>query len=56
MAETITVKMNHSKETPGKHRYDAVDKDAVLQDIYIKKSAFNGDSVPSSVTVTVVAG
>lgn len=53
MPKTIKVAMTHTKETPGAHRYDAADRDAPMRDVYIKKSAFNGDAAPRSITITV---
>ncbi len=51
----IQVVLQHSKETPGTHRYDTKADDAPVTSVYIQKAAFNGEPPPKSVTVTIVA-
>ena len=54
-AVTITVPMQLSKETKGSFRYDAVEEDAPMRDVYVRKSAFNGAGAPHKVSVTLTS-
>lgn len=51
-----TVVMTKTKETPGAVRYD-VPRDqadgATLTNLYVRKQAFAGTSIPDAITVTV---
>ena len=49
----ITVTLQHSKSTKNTHRYDAVDEDASISSVYIKKTAFQGSTPPAKITLRV---
>lgn len=49
----ITVTLDHSKETPGTHRFDNKDDEAFIQSVYVKKGAFGSEPPPKQITLTV---
>jgi hypothetical protein len=49
-AAKIEVAMNFTKETPGTYRFDAVDPDAPITNVYVKKAGMP-DGAPKTITV-----
>lgn len=50
----INIEMKLTRTTPGTYRYDAVDRDAVIVSLYIKKAAYP-DGAPETIKVQVAA-
>ncbi len=49
----ITVTLEKSKETKGTYRFDSPDPNAAVTNIYVRKNAFDGGTVPKRIVLTV---
>jgi len=47
--------MNWVKDTKNTHVYASVEEAAPVTQLYVQKSAFNGDATPKVITVTIEA-
>lgn len=47
----VSVTLPFSRETKRKVRFETDDESAAIEDVYIKKSVFNG-TVPDNITIT----
>ena len=48
----ITVKMTRDRDTPGTHVYKSKEDKTPVPSLYVKKTAFPGDT-PESITLTI---
>lgn len=49
----VVVTLEQVKETKGTYRFDSPDPEAVVANVYIRKSAFEGGTAPRRITVTI---
>jgi hypothetical protein len=49
----ISVSLEKSKETKGTYRFDSPDPNAAITSVYVRKSAFDGSTVPKRIVLTV---
>lgn len=50
---TLTIPMKINSEKKHSVRYDAIDKDAAVQSLYLMKSSFTNAAIPQTITITV---
>lgn len=50
---TLAIPMKFNSEKKHSVRYDAIDKDAAIQNIYLMRSSFTNASIPQTITVKV---
>lgn len=49
----ITVILEKGKETKGTYRFDSSDPNAPITSVYVRKSAFDGGTVPKRIVLSV---
>ncbi|MGO9178020.1 MAG: hypothetical protein ACLQHS_01925 [Candidatus Limnocylindrales bacterium] len=49
----VVVTLEQVKETKGTFRFDSPDPEAVVANVYVRKSAFEGGPAPRRITLTI---